>query len=408
VTPIADDTSRGGTDAFGWPLSLARLALKNICGLKYTPGGDDPSDGFAQPGSAGSEGGLGDVGNECSTFDPAIDPTGGGVFEETAQDQGINPGFAEEVPESAAQLPPYLAPWASNINVGDEVQVDEVFVGLNTVMREPMLEGFIDSFGPFNPAAILGENMNNASGDQMAMWPNVNRVNAQGAFKAPPLRNVELTNPFFHDGGNLTLRQQLDFYTRGGNFPLTNKAHRDFLVMSLLDEDEALGAYVVPSATAPICDPTAPLGSRGRAECLGVPADTPGAVPMFSPEQKEEIIVSVVDFLLELTDERVAFERAPFDHPEVFVPLDATAPENGALYGTAGNRGGFLANLAGVCKDSAGNPFPGATSPCFRQVLASGQGGIAAKLPNFLSISSGPRLVGAAANCPTVNNHYCH
>ena len=116
----------------------------------------------------------------------------------------------------------------------------------------------------------------------------------------------------------------------------------------------------------------------------------------------------MVDFLLELTDERVAFERAPFDHPEIFVPLDATAPENGALNGTAGNRAGFLANLGGVCKDSAGDPFPGATSACFRQVLASGQAGIAAKLPNFLNIASSPRLVGAAANCGTVNNHYCH
>ena len=406
VTPIADDTSRGGTDAFGWPLSLARLALKNVCGVDFTPGGDDPHDDFAQPGSSGSEGGGGGSnGNVCPTFDPSIDPTGGGVFEETAQDQGINPGFAEEVPEDLAQLPPYLAPWANNINVGDEVQVDEVFIGLNTVMREPMLEGFVDNFGPFNPAAILGENMNSAIGDQMATWPNVNRVNVQGAFKAPALRNVELSSPFFHDGGNLTLRQQLDFYTRGGNFPLTNKAHRDFLIMNLLEEDEALGAYVVPSAT---CDPTQPLGSLGRATCDGVIAGTAGAVPLFSPEQKEEIIVSVVDFLLELTDERVAFERAPFDHPEIFVPLDATAPENGVLNGTAGNRPGFLANLGGVCKDSAGNSYPGATAACFRQVLASGQAGIGTKLPNFLNIASGPRLVGPAANCGTVNNHYCH
>ncbi len=50
VTPIKDDISRGGTDAFGWPLSLSRLAFKNLCGVDYSPGGDDPSDGFAQPG----------------------------------------------------------------------------------------------------------------------------------------------------------------------------------------------------------------------------------------------------------------------------------------------------------------------------------------------------------------------
>jgi hypothetical protein len=403
VTPIGDDVSRGGNDPFGWPLSLARLALKNLCGVGYTPGGDDPSDGFAQPAFPG---------NPCPTFDPSVDPAGGGVFEPTAQDQGLNPGFEEEAADPL--LPPHLAPWASNVNVGDEVQIDEVFVGLNTLMREPMREGFIDSFGPFNPAAILGENMNNAIGDEMATWPNVNRVNVQGSFKAPPLRNVELTNPYFHDGGNLTLRQQLDFYTRGGNFALTNKAHRDFLIMNLLNEDEALGAYVVPNldpAAGPICDPGAPLGSRGRAECLGVAPGTAGAVPMFTPQQKEEIIVSVVDFLLELTDERVKFERAPYDHPEIFVPLDATAPENGSLSTVAGNREGLLANTnpAVVCKDSTtGLPFAGATTACFRQVKAVGAGGNAAPLPNFLGISSGPRLVGPAASCSTVNNHYCH
>ncbi len=400
VTPIGDDISRGANDPFGWPMSLSRLALKNICGVDYTPGGDDPSNGFAQPDFPG---------NPCPTFDPTIDTTGGGVLEETAQDQGLNPGFEEEVPEDLAQLPPYLSPWTSNINVGDEVQVDEVFFGVNTRMAEPILEGFIDSFGPFNPAAILGENMNNAIGDQMGTWPNVNRVNAQGSFKAPPLRNIELSNPYFHDGGNLTLRQQLDFYVRGGNFPITNKAHRDFLIMSLREEDEALGACVVPSAVAPICDPAAPLGSRGRAECLGVACDTAGSVPMFSEQQKEEIIVSVVDFLLEITDERVKFERAPFDHPEAFVPLDATAPENGVLATVAGNRGGLLANTAGVCTDrTTGQPFPGATTACFRQVPASGAGGITVPLPAFLGISSGPRLVGQAAFCPTVNNHYCH
>jgi len=403
VTPIADDVSRGGNDPFGWPLSLSRLALKNICGLDYTPGGDDPGDGFAQPPAPG---------NVCPTFDATIDPTGGDVFEPSAQDQQINPGFEEEVPEDVAQLPEYLAPWASNINVGDEVQVDEVFVGLNTVMAEPMLEGFIDSFGPFDPGAILGENMNSAVGDQMAMWPNVNRVNTQGAFKAPPLRNVELTNPYFHDGGNLTLRQQLDFYVRGGNFPLTNKAHRDFLIMNLLEEDEALGGYVDPTT----CDVTAPLGSFERSTCTALapdPAGGPpaGGVPQFSDAEKEEIIVSVVDFLLELTDERVKFERAPFDHPEIFVPLDATAPENGAFFTVPGNREGFLANLMGVCSDSGGGAFPGATAPCFRQISAVGEGGNMTPLQNFLGVKSAPRRVGMDAICSPDDaqfSHYCH
>jgi cytochrome c peroxidase len=414
VTPIGDDTSRGGKDAFGWPLSLSRLAFKNLCGLDYSPGGDESSTDFAQPSG---------VGIPCPLFDPTIDFTGGGLYEETAQDQQINPGFEEELAAGVAQLPPYLAPWANNLNVGDEVQIDEVFVGVNTRSREPILEGFVDSNGPFNPAAVLGENMNNAIGEQMSTWPNVNRVNAEGSFKAAPLRNVELTNPYFHDGGNLTLRQQLDFYTRGGNFPVTNKAHRDFLVMNLLNEDEALGGYAVPNPTS--CDLNAPLGAGTRAGCLVVSPGTPGAVPQFSDEEKEAIIVSVVDYLLELTDERVAFERAPFDHPEIFVPIDGRASENVAGRGTTAGTGGYtligqtgaacttpLAGrslVAGVPTVLLSDVAPLTAGPtCFKQFPAVGASGIATKLPNFLGITSGPRLVGAAADCSTVNNHYCH
>ena len=53
-------------------------------------------------------------------------------------------------------------------------------------------------------------------------WPVPNRVLRDGAFKAPPLRNVELTGPYFHTGSYLTLRQVVDFYIRGGDFPITN------------------------------------------------------------------------------------------------------------------------------------------------------------------------------------------
>jgi hypothetical protein len=384
VTPIGNDISRGGNDPFGWPLSLSRLALKNLCGVGYSPGGHDVATGFAQPPSPGIA---------CPTFDPTIDTTSGGVYDPSAQDQQINPGFGEE--PNNPLLPPHLAPWASNLNVGDESNQDELFIGVNTLMREPMLEGFVDAWGPFNPAAVIGEAVNNARQPEMATWPNVNRVNAQGSFKAAPLRNVELTNPYFHDGGNLTLRQQLDFYMRGGNFPITNSAHRDFLIMNLRLEDEALGGCLVTDTGRPVppdLDGICPAGSA----------------PEFTDGQKEEIIVAMVDFLLELTDERVAFERAPFDHPEIFVPLDGTAPENGSLATAPGNREGFLANLAGICSGATVSPLPLATGPCFRQVPAVGAGGNADKLPNFLDIASSPRLVAGAASCAVVNNHYCH
>jgi hypothetical protein len=238
-------------------------------------------------------------------------------------------------------------------------------------MREPMLEGFVDNFGPFNPAATVGESFNYTRQPEMSTWPNVNRVNAQGSVKAPSLRNVARTGPYFHNGGKLTLRQVLDFYTRGGDFPKLNSQHRDFLIINLLEEDEALGGL----------DPVT-------------------LEPEFTPTEKEEILVSVIDFLLQLTDERVDFQRAPFDQVEVFVPLDGVAPDNGSLAGTApAGRQGFINNATGI---------NGGSANMFRQVLATGQGGKATPTPNFLGLANTPRLVGAAAFCGTANNHYCH
>jgi cytochrome c peroxidase len=39
-----------------------------------------------------------------------------------------------------------------------------------------------------------------------------------GFFKAPQLRNVALTAPYFHNGGQLTLEQVVEYYNRGGDF----------------------------------------------------------------------------------------------------------------------------------------------------------------------------------------------
>jgi cytochrome c peroxidase len=87
-----------------------------------------------------------------------------------------------------------------------------------------------------------------------------------GKFKTPDLRNVELTGPYFHNGGSATLRQVMDFYERGGNFPV-----------------------------------------------VGITAIVPLTL---TPADKD----ALVDFLLALTDERVRAERAPFDHPSIDLP----------------------------------------------------------------------------------------
>jgi cytochrome c peroxidase len=39
------------------------------------------------------------------------------------------------------------------------------------------------------------------------------------AFKVPGLRNVEVTGPYFQNGGQASLEQVADFYARGGDFP---------------------------------------------------------------------------------------------------------------------------------------------------------------------------------------------
>ena len=325
VRPINEDLGRGGTDAFGWPLSLAALMMKDLGGVDFEPGAPLPN------------------------FDPTDPSGGGGLFEETAHDQWINPGISGDPADP--QLPPWLSPFANQINVGDSMpEQDEVFGGLNTLTNIAMLEGFLDTLGPFNPAGILNESLNMGEGTLMGTWPVVNRVGRMGSFKAPQLRNVELTGPYFHNGGKLTLRQVVDFYVRGGDFPMTNAAHRDFNLVNMDIEVQS--------------------------------------------NLTEAEKVALVDFLLELTDDRNAFDRAPFDHPQVIVPIDGRAPDN-----TVG-RAALLAN------------------PMFMDVQAVGAAGQATREPAFMNLTR-TRVSGAAADrngsaacnydgaIPSVS-HYCH
>jgi hypothetical protein len=291
-----------------------------------------------------------------ATFDP--EAVCFGLFEPTAQDQRINPGCDGE--PANPLLPAYLGKFVNNITVGDfPPELDEAggAIGgmVNTLTNVAMIEGFMDSLGPFNPANVAAEVMNfggfsNRPGDvsaQMGTWPNVNRVGRMGAFKASPLRNVELTGPYFHNGGKLTLRQVVDFYTRGGDFPISNAAHRDFNLVNMNIEIQS------------------------------------------NLSEAEE--VALVDFLLELTDERNRFDRAPFDHPEVIVPVDGLAPDNRL------GRGALLANTK------------------FRSVPAVGAAGQATPEPTFLNVTK-VRVSGADANpgSPACNyetgvvSHYCH
>ena len=125
-----------------------------------------------------------------------------------------------------------------------------------------------------------------------------------------------MTAPYFHSGDALTLHQVVDLYSRGGN------------VFPVLALD---GTTVI--------------------EPLGVPSLI------------EDEIDAIVAFLESLTDERVLYRRAPFDHPQIFVPN-----------GHPGGRGSTTdANKDGLADDimleipavgaAGGNPLPGFLGP---------------------------------------------
>jgi cytochrome c peroxidase len=97
-------------------------------------------------------------------------------------------------------------------------------------------------------------------------------ISNNGNMKVPGLRNVALTAPYFHNGGQLTLEQVVEFYNRGGDFP-----------------DGVQIQYLDPNIE--------PLG--------------------LTPQEK----IDLVDFLRNgLTDQRTVNQQAPFDHPEIFLP----------------------------------------------------------------------------------------
>ena len=97
-----------------------------------------------------------------------------------------------------------------------------------------------------------------------------------GNFKSSGLRNIEFSGPYFHNGGQASLEQVVDFYARGGDF-----------------QNNAIRAFNVSGA------------------------------------QK----ASLVAFMKSLTDDRVRFERAPFDHPELCVSAGhVMAPSGSATY----------------------------------------------------------------------------
>jgi cytochrome c peroxidase len=97
------------------------------------------------------------------------------------------------------------------------------------------------------------------------------RTITEGTFKVPSLRNLQLTAPYFHNGGQRTIRQVVEFYDRGGDFREHNVENVDFEIGKLNLTRQQIDDLVA---------------------FLGRP----------------------------LTDARVVRQSAPFDHPQLFVP----------------------------------------------------------------------------------------
>ena len=123
------------------------------------------------------------------------------------------------------------------------------------------------------------------------------RTAVDGAFKTATLRNVELTGPFFHNGGQATLEQVVEFYNRGGDFFNSNQKDMD------------------PDITQ--------LNLSGT-------------------QQK-----TLVAFMKGLTDDDVRCERAPFDHPQLFVPNGHPGDHN-SVSGAGGVADESLREIAAV------------------------------------------------------------
>ena len=184
-------------------------------------------------------------------------------------------------------------------NIGVRPTGEDLGVGANDPFGNPLSESRLAAQGRF-------ESLLNAP-PNIPVDPN-ERITADGAFKTPGLRNIELTGPYFHNGGQLTLRQVVDFYNRGGDFAQNNIDNAD-------------------------------IGIR----------------PLNLTEEQK---TSLVAFMQSLTDERVRYERAPFDHPQLFITNGHPGDQNAVTDDGSGQATTTLVELPAVGRNGTTVPRP--------------------------------------------------
>jgi cytochrome c peroxidase len=184
-----------------------------------------------------------------------------------------------------------------------------IHTGVRPSLDDSGLDG-IDDFGvPYSLAARQGSTS----------------LGIAGAFKTPGLRNVEFTGPYFHNGGQATLEQVVEFYNRGGDFPNSPNLSPDVHRLNLNADERA----------------------------------------------------TLVEFLRALSDDRVRFERAPFDHPEICVPV------------------GYADSQAADAR------FPGSAVDRWVSIPAVGRAGNAVPLQTFAELLQGVGIDGSRAHTLT-------
>ena len=126
--------------------------------------------------------------------------------------------------------------------------------------------------------------------------PNVGfRDAVDGAFKTPTLRNVALTGPYFHNGSRATLKQVMEFYNRGGDRRGSDANNTSGFDHSSVNQHNT--SNLDPDMTA-----------------LNLTSDEVDALVKFME--------------VGLTDPRVAWEQAPFDHPSLVIVQGHVGDEN--------------------------------------------------------------------------------
>jgi len=191
-------------------------------------------------------------------------------------------------------------------NIGVRPTREDLGVGAKDPFDNPLSESRLAAQGRFQSLLSVPPNIPVAANE---------RITADGAFKTPGLRNIELTAPYMHNGGTLTLRDVVDFYNRGGDFRENNIENVDVGIRNL----------------------------------------------NLTEEQKTSLVL----FMQSLTDDRVRFERAPFDHPQLFITNGHPGDQNA------------------VTNDGTGQ----ATTTVI-ELPAVGANGITVPQPNFLGVSS--------------------